>query len=396
MIKTRFGETLPMADNFLKVEAFETHQRHLRTVTDYAVYKKLYATLPAVVLAALKVRVRSGEPRAIQELWAARDRTFMAIDFESSERNSSTVLEWGYAAVRCGHLEMIGSWPPVPEDNYRKGHYIVSEWVDKIRNRYSPNFPHQYAFGESQTIPKAKLPQIIQAVLSSLASPDSETTSNSLVLVSHTPSEDLRRMEEMRIKVPHNILVIDTAAFESALFKAGRRGAMIDAKSGQPRQPGSALSLSSLVLSLGFNVDYVFHNAGNDAFANLLALQKLLDPENTQAPSPRPQNAMLRTSRAISMGPLTAPFSPMLTPPLMPMSPMARAYSTSPQFTPNGSGYFNQSASDPHLNRFSRWGPSGQRAVSLPLDEQGRLKPRPSSGASADRLSADMANVIIG
>jgi hypothetical protein len=100
-----FGETLPTPDNMLKVAHFETSQRHLRNVADWATYKKLYTTLPAVALAAFKTRIRAGEPKAIRELWAKRDKTFLAIDFEWSERNPATFLEWGYAAVRCGHLE---------------------------------------------------------------------------------------------------------------------------------------------------------------------------------------------------------------------------------------------------------------------------------------------------
>ena len=101
----RFGETLPLVDNMLKVDAFETHQRHSRTVSDYATYKKLHATLPAAVLAALKVRVRNGDPRAIRDMWQRKDKSYLAIDFECSERNASSVLEWGYAALRCGHLD---------------------------------------------------------------------------------------------------------------------------------------------------------------------------------------------------------------------------------------------------------------------------------------------------
>jgi hypothetical protein len=101
----RFGETLPQAPNILQVSPFETASRHLRTVSDYASYKKLHSTLPAAVLSALKLRVCAGEPKAVRELWAARDRTFLAIDFEWSERNEKSCLEWGYAAVRCGHLE---------------------------------------------------------------------------------------------------------------------------------------------------------------------------------------------------------------------------------------------------------------------------------------------------
>lgn len=103
--RRRFGETLPIVDNILRVTPFETMQRHLRNISDYSLYKKLHGTLPAAVLASLKQRVREGEPKAIQELWQSRDKTFLAIDFEWSERNPSSCLEWGYSAVRCGHLE---------------------------------------------------------------------------------------------------------------------------------------------------------------------------------------------------------------------------------------------------------------------------------------------------
>ncbi len=94
-------------DNILRVSPFETTQRHLRTISDYGLYKKLHTTLPAAVLAALKVRVRDGEPKAIRELWQMRDKTFLAIDFEWSERNTASCLEWGYAAARCNHLEAL-------------------------------------------------------------------------------------------------------------------------------------------------------------------------------------------------------------------------------------------------------------------------------------------------
>ena len=96
---------MPVVENMLRISAFENTQRHLRTISDCQAYKKIHSTLPAVVLAALKVRIKAGEPKAIQELWAKREKTFLAIDFEWSERNTSSALEWGYAAVRCGHLE---------------------------------------------------------------------------------------------------------------------------------------------------------------------------------------------------------------------------------------------------------------------------------------------------
>ncbi|TCD71135.1 hypothetical protein EIP91_012083 [Steccherinum ochraceum] len=119
MIKTRFGETLPMVDNLMLVRPFETSQRHLRTITEHTAYKKLHSSLPAVRLTALKARVRAGDPKFVRELWESRDKTFLAIDFEWSERNQSSCLEWGYAAVRCGHLDNLGLWPPDPDPNYR-------------------------------------------------------------------------------------------------------------------------------------------------------------------------------------------------------------------------------------------------------------------------------------
>lgn len=101
----RFGETLPQAPNILQITPFETTNRHLRHVSDYSSYKKLHSTLPAAVLSALKSRVRSGEPKAIREVWEKKDKSFLAIDVEWNERNEKSALEWGYAAVRCGHLE---------------------------------------------------------------------------------------------------------------------------------------------------------------------------------------------------------------------------------------------------------------------------------------------------
>ncbi|KIJ66579.1 hypothetical protein HYDPIDRAFT_38903 [Hydnomerulius pinastri MD-312] len=287
MIKTRFGETLPHVDNILKITPFETSQRHLRNVNDWPTYKKLHSTLPAVALAAFKARVRSGDPKAIRELWAKKDKTFLAVDFEWSERNDKSCLEWGYAAVRCGHLEAVGAWPPVPETNYRKGHYIISEYVDKVFNKHSPTFPWQYAFGESQVIPKTKLPRIIQSVLSSLVSPDSETVANNLVLIGHGIHTDIQRLEEMKIKLPHNVLTIDTSTLEHSMFTAGERGTMHDPKTGKLRAPGSVLGLGGLIRSLGIELPCAANNAGNDAFMVLVAFQKMVDPEGTVVPEPK-------------------------------------------------------------------------------------------------------------
>lgn len=101
----RYNENLPHPPNITRITPFENNTRPLRRVDDLSAYKKLHATLPAIALSAFKSRVRSGEPKAVRELWAMRDKTFLAIDFEWSERNPNSCLEWGYAAVRCGHID---------------------------------------------------------------------------------------------------------------------------------------------------------------------------------------------------------------------------------------------------------------------------------------------------
>jgi hypothetical protein len=102
MVKTRFGESLPTAPpGILRVVAYEGAPRPLRTVTDWGAYVRLVATLPATALHALKARVRNAEARPVRALWEARDRTFCALAFRGGRR----VREWGYAAVRCAHLD---------------------------------------------------------------------------------------------------------------------------------------------------------------------------------------------------------------------------------------------------------------------------------------------------
>ena len=101
-----FGETLPLLDNFLRITPYETSTRPQRTISDMLTYRKAHSTLSGAALVSLKARIKAGEPKFIQQLWNSREKTFLAIDFEWSERNTSSCLEWGYAAVRCNHLDM--------------------------------------------------------------------------------------------------------------------------------------------------------------------------------------------------------------------------------------------------------------------------------------------------
>ncbi|KAG6874867.1 hypothetical protein C0992_006220 [Termitomyces sp. T32_za158] len=283
MIKTRFGETLPQAPNILQVSPFETSSRHLRHISDYASYKRLHCTLPAVVLSALKLRIKAGEPKAIQELWERKDRTFLAIDCEWSERNESSCLEWGYAAARCGHLDAM----LYAKFSLSKNPFYTPSSSVKARSCQKPGFPGSYK-QLSGSPPQLLVFLCLTLPNSSFASPDSEMTPNTLVLVAHGITGDLARLDDMKIKLPHNILTIDTATFERVLHSSGARGIMLDPRTNQPRANGSTLSLENALRSLPAAPHHpvTMHNAGNDAYMALYLLQALLVP-TTKPPVPK-------------------------------------------------------------------------------------------------------------
>ncbi|KDQ15567.1 hypothetical protein BOTBODRAFT_31459 [Botryobasidium botryosum FD-172 SS1] len=287
MVKTRFGEHLPKIDNMLHVTPFEQTPRHLRTLNDYNSYRKLYASLPAAVLSALKARARHGDPKTIQKLWEAKDKTFLSLRFEWSEK-SLVVLEAGFAAVRCAPLDALGVWPPVPDANYRKGHFIVQEYVDKVRNKQRPTFPWEYAFGESQVVNKSKLTDILQAVIDSHSSPDSETLPNTLVFVGHGIAQDLERLTELKIKLPNNTVIIDTAAYERQLHLA--TSANESSRTSPTRAETPLISLSKLLRNLSIPVQCPVRNSGNSSFLTLLAMQWMLGAP-TKVPSTIPPSA---------------------------------------------------------------------------------------------------------
>ncbi|KIY66254.1 hypothetical protein CYLTODRAFT_423598 [Cylindrobasidium torrendii FP15055 ss-10] len=318
MVKTRFGETLPIPPNISTVTPFSTAHRHVRHIADFPSFKKLHATLPAAELAALKTRIRAGDPSAIMPLWGSHSKTFLSISFTWSERNEKSCLEWGYAAMRCGVLDSQGEWPPIPDMNYRVGHYVTSEYSSKTINKVNPTYPWAYAFGDTQVIVKSHITQVVNAIISSLASPDSETNSNTLVLVTFGSSSHLlAKLEELGIKLPSNVFVLDAQAYERTLFNQGFRGEM------PSRQPGMSMSLDNIIRSLLGVVGGVGgpipiggamvtpHNTGNDAFLSLLAFQMLVEPDGVEIPN--------LSARKINT-PMPMAMPPMMAPPMMPMA----------------------------------------------------------------------------
>jgi hypothetical protein len=180
-------------------------------------------------------------------------------------------------------------------------------------------------------------------------------------------------------------VIIDITVYENCLFKAGLRGAMLDANTGLPRQPTSLLSLRGILQSLHVPLDFALHNSGNDAFACLLVFQMLVDPKNTQVPPPRMNTTGMKLARSTTHG--SMPFlSPMLHPPIMAMVTMPRSQSTS-NILNTGESLVMLRHSPTFLNRLS----VGDTNVSAGIpDEEGRIRD------AQDPLSSKFAHATIG
>ena len=148
---------------------------------------------------------------------------------------------------------------------------------------------------------------------------------------------------------------------------------------GQPRVPGSALSLLNLAQSLSVNAQGIMHNAGNDAFLGMLNIQLLLDPEETKIPTLWGQNiqqTVMRNSNKSPMG--MASMTSMGNMPMGLPSPMMPMYGMMPMGSPV---VFPQISADSYLDQDSASIRRGS-PVHLPPSPAGSGRPRKPSNLS--------------
>nr|XP_031863417.1 uncharacterized protein CI109_001293 [Kwoniella shandongensis]KAA5530489.1 hypothetical protein CI109_001293 [Kwoniella shandongensis] len=309
MIRTRFGESLPKDPPttlpIIPVATRNLSLRRLVTLHDLTSYRKLSHSLPAAELSYLRTRVRSGEVSVAEQLFYAggskgerdtggigvRDNgvgyTFASVKSIWWEKGAppgglvpgvgrtqgkGLILEVGTAVLRCANLRAVNVWPPVPEENYRKSHYIAEEWVDKRANSIPPNYPRAYAFGKSNYVAERSIEKILDATLGALASQENDGSANTLVLL--TVGEPLPLPLPSASTLPSNILHLDLLALEYNLL----RRAQAESLPGTPDRHQPLGSLMALLQTLQIPVPPFapLNNAGNEAYYTLLAFQKLM------------------------------------------------------------------------------------------------------------------------
>lgn len=274
MIKTRFGESLPKLTNQLPVQPAESNPRQIRLVSDINSYKRLAATIPSAETNLKKKRLRSGDVSAVRAAWEGRQHNFLSIELTWWEKGNGVVLEAGVCACRARNIHVMGAWPPNPEENYRRAHYVVSEWLDKRTNtnHHMPSHPRNYAHGPSQSVSMTSLERVLNATISGLAEPEAEGL-NPLVIL--TIGDSSRLGELKNVHIPSNVTFIDVSNFERSI----QRNLLASKGQHQDINGLAHLNLRGIVSSLGIPIPphISIHNSGNAAFYMMLAFQKLVD-----------------------------------------------------------------------------------------------------------------------
>ncbi|KAK6909719.1 hypothetical protein I203_103740 [Kwoniella mangroviensis CBS 8507] len=450
MIRTRFGESLPKdPPTTLPLDPVPTRNLSLRRliiIRDLTTYRKLAQTLPAAELSYLRTRVRSGEVGVAEQLFYAggnsgerdtggvgvRDNgvgyTFACVKTtwwekggspyglvpgvgrtqggKSAQSGKGLILEIGVATLRCANLRAVNVWPPIPDENYRKSHYIVEEWVDKRANVNPPNHPRAYAFGTSRFVAEKDVEKILDANAAALASQEADSHPNTLVLLTLGDPQPLPLPASSTL--PSNILHLDVFALELNLL----RRAQSQGLPGIPDRHHPLTSLGALLQTLQIPIAPFapLGNAGNEAYYTLLAFQKLMMGE-TRLPEmlfrqPKPyMNGMPYPSYSSFPSSGSMQFAPPYSPLPMPVMPAAgrsrRDSSTSgrrsefapPSFPSSPTGSYSRRASDQPRPRPASMGDAlaGTGMASAP-GTPGRPSPREfesGSGSAPNTVRAE-------
>lgn len=239
-----------------------------------------------------------------------------------------------------------------------------------------PSMPRSYAHGESQPVSMSALEKILKyaicslwrlvtdqsaltvsATISTLASPESESQANTLVIVS---VNDSSRLQDLRnVHIPSNVMMIDLPHFERSLFRFAQTGGPNHSlqqsgsnspnspvgssfgeggnagvrpaglrhyrskslnhmqSSSPPRDPSQLLSLRGMLAQLSVPVPHhiPISNSGNAAFYILLVFHMLIDKEcvppavltqqQQQQQQPHHQSAPPAAAAGYAMYPMT-------------------------------------------------------------------------------------------
>ena len=146
------------------------------------------------------------------------------MDFEWWENVPNNVLEFGYALVRTNYLSKRDDvhWPPTPEDNFRRCHFNVR--MDNNENGHYNNDDdnNKFLFGLTKDINKSNIKFILESILSSVSSPDSNNECNECVIVGYNIHTTIKKLKQVfKINIPTNMHIIDIGLLHQSINANG-------------------------------------------------------------------------------------------------------------------------------------------------------------------------------
>lgn len=200
-------------------------------------------------------------------------KTFVSLDIEQFERNTSIVTEIGISVYLPpqpldGNGQSQSTNNPIPIiPDIRASHLIVKEHNRHRNGRFVEDNRYNFSFGKSVFLSQSGCVSLINQVLKQSMGSQKDLDDSvklkeremNLVLVGHNVKGDISALKAIGVEFPKNHQILDTQHIWRHTRKEG---------------PCSLENLLKI-----FRVPYQFlHNAGNDAYLTLVILLKLCDP----------------------------------------------------------------------------------------------------------------------
>ncbi|KAI0773443.1 hypothetical protein BC629DRAFT_1291073 [Irpex lacteus] len=195
----------------------------------------------------------------VRSYWTAKRGTWLALDFESWERENSLLLEVGWSLVR---------WDAEGKEVNEQVHLIVKERMQYQNGTYVQGNRDHYNFGQSEQIPKSAIKDRVRSVI------DEARAAGPLFLVFHDSSQDMKTLNTPELGGPltgisyrlpdeapsTGTFIVDTVDLFAAL---------------EGNSSANKRSLEQTCRQLQVQPLENLHNAGNDAHYTMLALKSM-------------------------------------------------------------------------------------------------------------------------
>ncbi|KAM9921449.1 hypothetical protein OXX59_006502 [Metschnikowia pulcherrima] len=196
-----------------------------------------------------------GEIKRNMEWVYGRNTSLFCVDIEAWEKNTGIVTEIGVSIYDPAEQEH--ALTPVV-NTY---HIIVQQHQNKRNGRYVPDHMHNFSEGTSTLLPLNEAKFLLQKLIDKYFGDYAESY---CMFVGHDLSNDVDYLRKIGIRVPNNMLTLDTQKLFACSH--GKYGASLQNALRTVKQPFSFL-----------------HNAGNDAYFTVMLALKLCDPNTRLA-----------------------------------------------------------------------------------------------------------------